>query len=109
MKRLSKHFQAEGLTPTKTNAGGRKNNTKCLKLEDQERVVNYITNYADVHAVSLPGRVPGFSRADIRLLPSSAPKASVYRSYLHDATTASGFTLSLYFKVSCTDLLYSFL
>jgi len=62
-------------------AGGRKSNSRSLSFEDVKAVVAFITNFAEEHALVLPGRVPGFKRSDIRLLPSSETKASVWRLY----------------------------
>ena len=38
-------------------------------------VVTFLNNYAEEHAISLPGRIPGYKRDDIRLLPSNRSKA----------------------------------
>lgn len=54
---------------------------KVLTFEDVTRVVQYITNYAEANALVLPGRVPGFKRDDIKLLPSSETRASIWRTY----------------------------
>jgi len=43
--------------------------------------VSFVTNFAEQHALLLPGRVPGFKRSDIRLLPSHETKASIWRKY----------------------------
>ena len=76
-------YKTEGLVPKEKKSGGRKSNTKCLMFEDIKRVVQFLTNYADVHALVLPGRVPGFKRDDIRLLPSSHTKTKVYACLLY--------------------------
>ncbi|XP_070210181.1 uncharacterized protein [Littorina saxatilis] len=88
LRALQDHFKENGLTPRKLKSGGRKSNTNSLSLEDTQRVLNFIKQYAEDHAVSLPGRVPGFKRADIQLLPSSAPKSRVYRHYADIAARA---------------------
>ena len=79
LTRLHKNYQQDGLTPPTRRTGGRKNNARCLTLQDTEKVVRYIKNYAEDNAVSLPGRVPDFKREDIRLLPSAVPKSRFYR------------------------------
>ena len=78
---LAKHYKTNGQVPQQLRAGGRKNNTASLTLVDAERIVRFIKQYAEDHAVSLPGRVPGFKCDDIRLLPPSCPKSQVYRLY----------------------------
>ena len=65
----------------KKKTNNKKSNTAALSFADMERVKNFIVQYAEDHAVSLPGRVPGFKRDDIQLLPSSHPKSRVYRAY----------------------------
>ena len=48
----------------------------------------FISNYADDHGLHLPGRVPGFKRDDIKLLPSSETKVAVFNAYcmaMHDS------------------------
>ena len=85
---LVKHYKANGLVPRQLRAGGRKNNTASLSLMNTERVVHFVKQYAEDHAVSLPGRVPGFKRDDIRLLPSSCPKSHVYQLYADSANMA---------------------
>ena len=44
-------------------------------------------NYAEQHALLLPGRVPGYSRSDIKLLPSSVSKRVIWKVY-QTATTS---------------------
>ena len=85
---LAKHYKTNGPVPRQLRAGGRKNKTTSLALVDTERVVYFINQYADDHTVSLPGRVPGFKRDYIRLLPSSCPKSQVYRLYETSANAA---------------------
>ncbi|XP_076449423.1 uncharacterized protein LOC143285915 [Babylonia areolata] len=81
LKTLCKHYKEFGLVPRNLKSGGRKNNTKALSLPDTERVVDFIKGYAQHHAVSLPGRVPGFKRDDIQLLPSAETKSGIFRLY----------------------------
>ena len=45
-------------------------------------MVQFITSYAEDHALVLPGRVPGFKRDDIKILPSSHGKGKIYASYI---------------------------
>ncbi|KAL8594963.1 hypothetical protein ACOMHN_038760 [Nucella lapillus] len=82
LTRLSKHYQTEGLAQPSKKSGGRRSNTRSLKYQDTEAVKKFICHYAEDHAVSLPGRVPGFKREDIRLLPSAIPRAASTGSML---------------------------
>ena len=71
-----------GLKPKEKKTGGRANNTRAYSYEDIKRVVTFVTNYAEIHALVLPGRVPGFKRDDVKLLPSSETKIKVYKAYV---------------------------
>ena len=46
-----------------------------------EQVVKFILNVAEEQALLLPGRVPGFKRTDIRLLPSALTKHRLWMNY----------------------------
>ncbi|XP_076454761.1 uncharacterized protein LOC143289607 [Babylonia areolata] len=84
---LTSHYKKHGLKQRKLKTGGRKNNTRSLSEEETQRVVSFIRQYAEDHAVPAPGRVPGF-KGDNQLLPSSSPKTKVYRLYVETAKQA---------------------
>lgn len=81
LKALIHHYKKHGLAERRRKSGGRRANTTSLSYDDLKAVVTFISNFAEEHALVLPGRVPGFKRADIKLLPSSETKASVWRKY----------------------------
>ena len=58
---------------------GRTANKKVLLYEGVERSVCFIQNFADGSTTPLPGRITGLERADIRLLPTTETKSSVWR------------------------------
>ena len=39
-----------------------------------KNVVKFLQNYSENHAILLPGRIPGYKRDDLQLLPSSTTK-----------------------------------
>lgn len=47
-------YKNQGLVPKEKKSGGRSANTKSLALDDVKRVVQFVTNYADVNAPVLP-------------------------------------------------------
>lgn len=65
----------------KKRSGGRREGGKTLSFDDIRRTHSFITNYAVLHALVLPGRVPGYKRDDVNLLPSSHTKVLVYGAY----------------------------
>ena len=44
-------------------------------------VVKFLLNYVEQHGLLLPGRVPGYSRDDVKLLPSRASKKGIWGMY----------------------------
>ena len=52
-----------------------------ITLKSVEYVVRFLLNFAEQHALLLPGRVPGYSRDDIKLLPSSTTKRAIWKVY----------------------------
>ena len=98
LRRVMAHFKEhKGPCHRIDHRGGRKSNTNALTLEETNHVVDFIKNFAEDRGVSLPGRVPGFRRDDILLLPSSTPKSEVYRAYTA-ACQETGTFLTLAFE-----------
>ena len=55
-----------------------------LSLYSVEYVIRFLLNYTQQHGLLLPGRVPGYSRDDIKPLPSSVSKRGIWKVY-HEA------------------------
>lgn len=85
---LLKHYLENGVTP-RTHGNKGKVPKHALEPNDIERVVTFIHNYAEENAVLLPGRIPGYKRDDLKLLPSSVSKAGIHKLY-SDSCEASG-------------------
>lgn len=54
---LVKHYKMHGLCPRDFLYKGR--NSKAVTFEQAKAIVDFITNISNVHALALPGRVPG--------------------------------------------------
>ncbi|KAI0226960.1 hypothetical protein LSAT2_022574, partial [Lamellibrachia satsuma] len=76
-----KWYKENGLQPKEKRNAGRANNIKAYSFDDTKQTVTFITNYADNHALILPGRVPSFKRDDIKLMPSSETKVKIHAAY----------------------------
>ncbi|KAI0229463.1 hypothetical protein LSAT2_020106 [Lamellibrachia satsuma] len=77
---LLKHYKEFRLTPRYKKSGGQCTaDVRLLTHADIARVVAFLINLAEDHALMLPGRIPGFRRFDIKLLPSNYTKASIWR------------------------------
>ncbi|KAK7485394.1 hypothetical protein BaRGS_00023342 [Batillaria attramentaria] len=74
------HYMKHGVTPPE-EWGGRKFNSKAFKPEDIQNTDRFIQNFAEDCALVLPGRIPGFKRSDIQILPSAYTKAAVWEHY----------------------------
>ncbi|ELU04932.1 hypothetical protein CAPTEDRAFT_200499 [Capitella teleta] len=75
------HYIENGLTSRERKSGGRACNTKRLSFEDAQKTKTFITNYANTHALVLPGRVAGRKDSGVALLPSPHMKVVVYKAY----------------------------
>ncbi|GFR73689.1 kinetochore protein Nuf2-like [Elysia marginata] len=65
----------------KSKRGDRIYNTKALDPGDLERIVKYIKSFTEDNGLALPGRVPGYHRTGLKLLPSQFTKIKIWRSY----------------------------
>ena len=71
-------FESNGLRPRKRPYVKPRH---ALRLADIEYVVSFVRNYAEDNAILLPGRIPGYKRDDLVLLPSSTTKIAVWNVY----------------------------
>lgn len=88
LKSLIKHYKLHGAT-VRVHGNKSRLPSSTVSMESVQYVVNYLVNYSTSHALVLPGRVPGFNRTDIKLLPSSYTKTMVWNSYKEAALADS--------------------
>ena len=84
-KAIKASFESNGLVPRQHRHHKPRH---ALHLADIQYVVTFITNYAEDHAILLPGRIPGYKRDDVILLPSSTTKKAVWDLYHAAAESA---------------------
>ena len=73
LKAIKAHLLANGLAVhTHKNTGKTPHNV--TSYASIRYIVQFITNFAEQHAILLPGRIPGYKRDDLKLLPSSTSK-----------------------------------
>ena len=77
---LVKHYRKNGLT-VRVNGNKKRLPSSAFSSETIEQVVKFILNIAEEQALLLPGRVPGFNRIDVRLLPSVLTKHGLWKTY----------------------------
>ena len=80
LKNLQNTLKENGLS-FRTHGNTHRKPKHSLSFESTENVITFLLNYAVQHALLLPGRVPGYSRSDIKLLPSSVSKRGIWRVY----------------------------
>ena len=91
---LKKSWMENGLRPCKRSPWN------ATKLTDIENVVRFVNHYAENNAILLPGRIPGYKRDDIQLLPSSITKREVWQLYQQSATEMEG-TKAVCYSLFC--------
>ena len=77
---LVKHYKKNGLT-LRVHGNNKRLPSSTISRDTTERVVQFILNTAEQQALILPGRVPGFKRMDVRLLPSCLTKTKIWTTY----------------------------
>ena len=83
-KALRRSCRDQGLLP-RVHGNTKRLPKHTLTYEDVKHVVSFIVNYAEDHGILLPGRIPGYKRTDLQLLPCSTTKRSVHRLYTEAA------------------------
>ncbi|XP_067943168.1 uncharacterized protein [Watersipora subatra] len=69
---------------------------RSISLEESQRIVDFLNNTAEANALALPGRVPGFKKEEVKVLPSCLTIASLHDDYTNacteDGVVARGIT-----------------
>ena len=70
---LQAHYRACGLT-ARIHGNTKRLPHKALSFDETRKVSRFLKSYAEANAILLPGRIPGYKRDDLQLLPSSTTK-----------------------------------
>ena len=73
----------------RTHGNTRRLPKHTLSYETQKSIAIFLFNFSAQNSLALPGRVPGLSKTDIHLLPSSLSKRAIWRQY-KEATESVG-------------------
>ena len=89
-KNIRNHFKEFGVATRVHKLIGKvpARRTKLYSETDCKDVVQFITAYADKHALPLPGRLPNLKNYDVMKLPSYETKKTVYEKYYASCITA---------------------
>ena len=77
LENIKKHYLEHGMD-IRVHKNTRRLPPRTLSFVELTSLVKFIENYAEQHAILLPGRIPGYKRDDIKLLPSSTSKKVEY-------------------------------
>lgn len=80
LKRILKMYNDSGLV-AKVHGNAKKIAKNATSFTDAKYVVNFINNYAEQHAIYLPGRSSTVYNTNLKLLPSSDSKKKIYDIY----------------------------
>jgi hypothetical protein len=80
LKALKAHYLANGLESRRHGNTGRVPRN-ALSLEDVQHVVQFILHYSEANGILLPGRIPGYKKDDMQLLPCSTTRRKVWLVY----------------------------
>ena len=78
---LRAHYMQNGLV-SRTHGNKNRLPANTLPLTTSEHVIKFIENYAEEHAVILPGRIPGHRNDRIQLIQSSENKKKIHKHYV---------------------------
>ena len=84
-KAIKKSFGEEGLTP-RVHGNTKRAPHNALGYDDTKNVISFLNSYAEDNAIQLPGRIPGYKRTDLKLLPCSTTRRSVWVQYRSSTT-----------------------
>ena len=93
-RNLCKHYDAHGFTPRRHGTTERCA-ANALSLNDEQNVINFITNFADYNAMPLPGRMPKMKDYTVMMLPSDVTKANLWRKYVRACADSSSKAVGL--------------
>ena len=105
-------YIACGLTP-RQHGNARRLPHNTLSFEAVKNVVMFLRNYAEDHAILLPGRIPGYKRDDVQLLPSSTTKKvlwcdhmpiNAHHTHNYNVTLTIPQAVWVEYKLSCDDI-----
>ena len=82
LESIKKHYIENGME-TRVHKNTRRLPHNALSFTEITSVVKFIENYAEQHAILLPGRIPSYKRDDMKLLPSSTSKMVTHSMQLN--------------------------
>ena len=85
---IKAHYLSSGLMSRVHGNTGR-TPSHALRMEDVNNIITFVSQYTEANAILLPGRIPGYKRSDIQILPSSTTKRAIWLLYEETAVRLS--------------------
>ncbi len=80
LKNLAKSYHNHGILPI-VHGNSKRLPHNTLSLSSVQHVISFLVNYTEENGLLLPGRLPGYRKSDVKLLPSSTSKKGLWKLY----------------------------
>ena len=74
LQALKQHYISRDGLETRVHGNTKRAPKHAFPYSTKKHVVKFLQNYAEENSLLLPGRIPGYKRDDIKLLPSNRSK-----------------------------------
>ena len=101
LRNLRVSLLTNGLAP-RCHGNTRRLPTNSVSYVDKQRVAQFLITHAEASAILLPGRIPGYKRTDVQLLPSSTTKRQVWLQYCSSLQSLSEPHHQVAYSTFCT-------
>ena len=79
---------------TRTHGNSKHLPKHAFSTPEITHVTKFISNFAEANGILLPGRIPGYKRMDLQLLPTQMTKRGIWEDYMAATETLTGRTAS---------------
>ena len=101
LRNLQDSLRKNGLVPRRHGNMNRLP-ANTISFADTQRVVEFLHTFSEANAILLPGRIPGYKRTDVQLLPSSTTKRQVWQQYYTSLRTLGSTYREVGYSTFCT-------
>ena len=101
LRNLRESLSTNDLTPH-CHGNTKRLPSNTISFEDAKRTINFLISHTEANAILLPGRIPGYKRSDLQLLPSSTTKYQVWLQYCASLQSLSTTYQQIAYSTFCT-------
>ncbi len=88
LKNIAKSYHDHGILP-RVHGNSKRLPHNTLNLQSVQHVISFLVNYTEENGLLLPGRLPGYRKSDVKLLPSSTSKMGIWKLYQNAANACT--------------------